>query len=264
MDIKATEETYWRVFLGLIVLVAVVVFFTSCESGGTGGVSAAVKKVWDAPSNLAIARDVKQTTPKGISVYSRVGLSQDFLIQADEALTELFADVAAAYPGQADPPSLNFAIYDIYEPNHDCIPSPEMRVPSFYVKDGGLGYDGSQWDQYDGKDGKSVVMAPEQVFGMTTNGSTAWGGPARAMMMVCPDPANWRNSIRYGAEHNVAESAGNADTAANALFQLGMANRTHTSGGHPFIGSRAQGLKSAPKQDWSGFAPLPMVSTVTK
>lgn len=228
--------------------------------GSTSSVPNDVKRIWDA-SGLAvpIAKDVKQTTPRGVTVYSRAGLSQDFLTQADAALEELFADVQAAYPGQADPYSLNYMVYDIYEPNHDCVPSPEMRVPSFYVKDTKLSYDGSQFDQYNSqgpgvKDGKSVVMAPEEVFSMTTMGSTIEGVPnRRARMLICADAAHWKNSVRYGAEHNVGESA--ANISDSALFQLALANRIHTTGGHPFVPSRVQGFKAVPREDWSEFAP---------
>lgn len=235
--------------------------------GPSGSVSRVVKQVWESSSGRnPIARDVKQTTAKGITIYSRAGLSQDHLNQADEALTELFADVAAAYPGQTDPVSVNFAAYDIFEPDHDCIPSPEQRIPSFYVKDGNLSYDESQYDLYPGV-GKSVVMAAERVFTMTTTGSTITVNgstqPPRAQMIVCPDLAHWKNGVRYGGEHNVAESACNLTKAAddgswiqNALCLLGGTNRIHTQGGHPFIVSRARGLTSQPKANWREFAPL--------
>lgn len=233
-------------------LIAIACGGGSSDPGGAN-VPAAVKMIWErASSRTPIAQNVKQTTAKGVTIYSRAGLSPAHLEQADEALTELFADVAALFPGQADATSVNFRAYDIYEPDHDCIPSPVAKVPAFYVKDSSLAYDESQYDQYPGA-GRSVVMAPERVFGLTTAGSTAWGGPPRAMMIVCPDLGHWRNAIRYGGEHNVAESAGNV--GQGSLFALAAANRVHTQGGHPFIPSRAQSLVSPPKADWGEFAP---------
>ncbi len=151
MEIKETiKANKWWVIIGILVLIGVIVFFASSCGGGnginTGGgvsVSSAVKKVWETSSKrVPAATDVQQKSPKGVTIYSRGGLSPEHLTQADEALTELFADVEAAYPGQTLPIALGFGNYDIYEPDHDCVLSPEMRVPSFYVRDGGLQYDG--------------------------------------------------------------------------------------------------------------------------
>lgn len=257
------KQYWWAVVLGIIVIIAVV-FFTSCGDGGStpGGssVSSAVKNVWESSSKrVPAATEVQQRTARGVTVYSRAGLTPQHLADVDSALEELFQDVAAAYPGQTDPISLEYANYDIYEPDHDCIPSPQMRTPSFYVRDGGLQYDGSAYDQYNSKgpgvpDGASVVLAAERVWGMTTAGSS----PRRAKFLICPDPSVWRNGVRYGAEHNVGESActlQNDGSPANALCLLAYANQTHSAGGHPFIPSRTASLKAQPKTDWSEFAP---------
>lgn len=275
-NLKSEGKSMKNKLLTLCVLLALSLSM-ACGDGGpsspggagpNGSVSSAVKKIWESGGGrVPMAQDVKQTSSKGITVYSRAGLSQAHLDQADEALTELFADVAAAYPDQTDPVSVNFAAYDIFEPDHDCMPSPEQRVPSFYVKDGSLSYDESPFDQYPGA-GKSVVMAPERVFSMTTTGSSIWVNgskqPARARMLVCPDLGHWKSAVRYGGEHNVAESGCNLTRVAddgswiqNALCHLAGANRVHSQGsGHPFIPSRAAGLVGKPKANWSEFAPL--------
>lgn len=211
----------------------------------------AVKRVWDKDGSVVpVARDAHQTTTKGSHVYSRTGLSQEHLNQVDEALTELFADVRAGFPGEFDEFTFQHGNYDIFEPSFDCVPSPEQQIPSFYVKDTSLAYDGSQYDQYNSqgpnvKDGRSVVLAPERVFGMMTPQST----PRRGMMLVCPDLRYWRDSIRYGGEHIVAESG------EGSLLALADQARTHTVIGHPFIRSRQAGLKGGAKTNWSEFAP---------
>jgi hypothetical protein len=271
--IKANK---WWVIIGFLAILGVIIFFASSCGGnggsGGGGTSAsvppAVKRVWEASSkSVPAADDVQQRTGQGVTIYSRAGLTPQHLTDADAALDELFKDVEAAYPGQTLPIALGFGNYDIYEPDHDCILSPESRTPSFYVRDGRLQYDGGIYDQYNSrgpgvKDGASVVLAPERVWGMTTTGSTTEGSPTpRAKFLICPDLSVWRNGVRFGAEHNVGETACSRQidgSPANVLCQLAYANQTHTTGGHPFIPSRAAGLKALTRTPWgSEFAPLP-------
>ena len=214
---------------------ALIFLSLSCGDKPSSSVPKDVQKAWNTPG-IPLADNVKQTTTKGVLVWSRNGLSQQHLDQVDEALTELFADVNFFYPGQVtNEVVFNYSDWDIYEPDHDCIPSPEQRIPSFYVRDTSLDYDGSEFDQYNSKgygvkDQKSVVMASERVFSYPHPLST----PRRARMLVCPDLAAWKNNIRYGAEHIVADSA----DVNTELLQLAVDNRTHSTGGHPFIRSR--------------------------
>lgn len=248
MTFKDNLKKYWWVFAALIVLVLVVVFFTSCESGSTGNIPAAVKKVWDdGNSRVHRAEEVRQTTPKGATVISRKGLSQKFLDMTDEALEEVFLDAQAEYPGEIDPYAYNFKVYDIYEPSFDCIPSPIQQIPGFYVRDGSLGYDGTQFDQYDGKDGKSVVMAPERVFSFTSDGST----PRRCQMLVCPTEQYWKDSVRHGAEHSILNTG-----TTERVLTYAIASLVHTTYFHPLIKRRNAPVGLVAKPSKSDFAPV--------
>lgn len=132
------------------------------------------------------SRKTHQTTPKGAHVYSLSGIPASSLQIIDNSMDKLFAD--AVFEGYTK------RIYDfdwvkIYIPYDPCTLSPESQTPCFKVKDDGLAYDQSFFDQ-DPTPGKSYVLAPEMVF-----------NPGNGEFIVCSDESVLYNAVRHGAEH---------------------------------------------------------------
>lgn len=140
--------------------------------------------------------EVQQITPNGTRVAGVFRLNNTQLTSVDSGLAGAFADArTSGYTMALDP-----GFYTISTPLSKCVPSPEQRVPSFYVR--ADSYDGTEFDQYNSKgkgikDGTGVIFAAEMVLSLGTPGSTLNYG----WMIACPDQNVIADAVRNGAEH---------------------------------------------------------------
>lgn len=186
--------------LNLLLLIIVTVFAFSAfkcgkTSGGNNNDSDIITKIAKNGNGLIItSRENTQTTVNGARIFGKFAVSNEQLIAAESGLKTAFE--AARADGLKN--KLIYSFFEIFTPPYSCIPSPEMRTPSFLVR--GDAYDGSEFDQYNprGKnvrDGIGVVYAAEMILSVGTDGSSVQNG----QMYVCPDILE--NGARHGADH---------------------------------------------------------------
>lgn len=169
------------------------------------------------PGAVPTSERVIQHTPAGAVHTGELPLTISQLSLIDEGITAL--NDAMVLDGFRPEVLKPHSFYRISTPKQPCVPSPEARVPSFVVN-GGIYYDGTEWDQYNTKgrlatpqmrndgamlyfvpDGTSVVFAPELVLS-TGN----YPGATQGWMYVCPDASVLVNAVRHGGDHIAASN----------------------------------------------------------
>lgn len=183
-------------FLSTSILTFAAAFFASaCDD-----LPPEVKQAAKAPNGMvSVGRDVLQSTPAGMPVFSKDGLPESVLVEIDLGIGDAFADAAASrYLNR-----LSRSHYEIFTPRYPCVPSPRDRTPSFTVR--ADVYDGTEYD-YHPKQGIGVIYASEMVLSVGTPISI----PPVGQMIVCPDLSQVRNAVRYGGEHILIANNDNA------------------------------------------------------
>ncbi len=137
---------------------------------------------------------VTQTTPAGVRVFSEFGLPSSSLELIDFGLSDAFFGARAS--GYAE--FLDHKRFEIFIPKLGCERSPVNNTAAFKIR--ADAYDASEFDQYNPKgegvkDGIGVILAPEMVLALGTIENQ------KGQMVCCPDPAELRRFVRYGAEH---------------------------------------------------------------
>lgn len=175
------------------IIILTVLLFVSCDN-----TPEAVKKAIQAGNgNVVTSSEVYQRTPNDSPVLGKKALTASQLALIDAGLAGAFRDARVSGYALALEPQF----YEIMTVPFPCIPSPEQKIPSFYVR--ADNYDGTEFDQYNPKgkattDGIGVVLAAEMVLGTGQLGTRA------STMYVCTDESVLSDAVRHGAEHVIA------------------------------------------------------------
>jgi hypothetical protein len=189
----------------------------------------------------------QQVSPSGVRVYSKNGVSENFLRKADIGIGRTMEDAVASGYAPRTSPQYDFGYYDIRIPDLPCVRSPVYGAMSFLMN-GTAEYDGTEFDYHNtqgsyippitvnGKilhhkpDGTSVIYVAELIETLGTSGE-------RVSMFVCNDEGIVEEAVKNGSEHSFA-----------AAFNTEYFNRTWSHAGgfnHPLLPERA-GLSPEP------------------
>lgn len=197
-----------KIFIFLLILCVGVLGF-KCNKGKFNKSSEPLVQVYS---------NVKETSPRGILIASRSGVSQEFKTAADEELDRLFYDSRAL--GYTK--NLEFSDYTLYV-LPDCQITPVDKGRAFLIR--ADSYDGTIYDQ-DPRPGRGKIFAAEMVI-VEPNGNIS------NEYIVCDAPNGvddeLRNAIRYGPEHIILKRNDEAEFKRTAFHGNG--------GGHPLIPS---------------------------
>ncbi len=190
---------------------------------------------WSKQKNGVVetSQNQKQTSPKGVTVYSDAGISNDLLILIDESLDEVFEDAKS----EGYTSALTHSFYDIFIPKFGCMLSPISQTPSFMLR--ADVYDGTEYDVYNPKgngvkDGIGVIYAAEKVLNIDNI-------KTRGQMICCNDISIIKNSTRHGAEHIII--ANNDKTYWDATW-------FHDTFQHPLLPKQ---IKPVTLKAWTSF-----------
>ena len=199
------------IFIFLLITVTFCFGFKGCNKSKFSSSSEPLVQVYS---------NVKESSPRGIHIASRSGVSADFKNAADEELDKLFYDSRAL--GYTN--NLNFSDYTIYV-LPDCQITPVNHGRAFLVR--ADSYDGSIYDQ-DPRTGHGKIFAAEMVI-VEPNGFIS------NEYIVCDAPGGvdeeLRNAIRYGPEHIILKRNDEAEFQRTWYHGNGI--------GHPLIPSAA-------------------------
>lgn len=167
---------------------------------------------------LKVYSDVQERTRGGALIASQSGVSSELKGAIDEELLRLFRD-ARTRNYQNDISPADYTIYVL----PDCTLSPESGSRSFLIR--ADSYDGTEFDQ-DTRPGIGKIFAAELVitdgFGNLTNSYVVCNAPSA--------DAEFRNAVRYGAEHIVLKRNDEAEYERTKFHGFGISS-------HPLIPS---------------------------